>query len=198
MGGRGSGTWFRFEARETIDQMLRLDIRNLKKRSMLSTGRYLISWSQNNDEICARAAIQVLAGKGMVVSCKWQSDTTGLWHDMERGVRFARTACSYGGFRQWFVCPRCSRRLAVLVINPPHVVCRHCLDLSYACQNEHAMYRALRRRNKIGDRIGGSNPFDSSSGTRPKGMHWKTFNRLQREYEIADELSETIFLDRYY
>lgn len=199
MGGTGSGTWYRYEAKRTIGQMFRLDIRNLKKRGMLDTGKHAITWFSSRDgEATGRASIYVLSGKGMVVGCLWESDTTGKREELRVVVKFAHSACAFGSFRQWFLCPSCRRRVGILVLQPPIVACRHCLNLSYESQNEHTMYRALRRRDKIGARLGVSDLFDFYSAYKPKWMHRVTFHRLRREYEEADELSEISFLGRFY
>ena len=199
MGGAGSGTWYRYEAKRTIGQMFRLDIRNMKKRGMLDSGKHTIRWFSSRDgEATGRASIYVLSGKGMVVGCMWESDRTGKREELRVVVKFVQSACAFGSFRQWFLCPGCRSRVGILVLHPPIVACRNCLDLSYESQNEHAMYRALRRRDKIGARLGVSDHFDFYSATKPKWMHWVTFHRLRREYEEADELSEISFLGRFY
>ena len=157
-----------------------------------------MSWQSSQDgETTGRVGINVLSDKTMVVSCSWENSYTGQWEEMEKVIYFTQTECSYGGYRQWFLCPHCRKRAGVILFIPPSVACRHCFNLAYSSQNEHAMYRALRRRNKIGERIGISDSFDSYSGTKPKGMHWATFHRLRVEYENADESSEVSFTNRY-
>ncbi len=198
MGGSGSGTWYRWDVKRTIEQTKRFDIRYFKKRGMLHTGSYVMSWNSSHDgETTGSVSINLLSGKGMIVGWKFENSTTGIQETMEIVVRFTQTTCAYSGVRQWFICPNCQRRVGILILYPPTVVCRHCLNLTYSCQNEHAMYRALRRRNKIGDRIGIRDSFDSYSGNKPKWMHWATFHRLRDEYENADESSEVSFANRY-
>ena len=47
MGGRGSGRWFRWDKRPTLDEVCSLDIRLLKRRGLLQPGsRTLWSWSR--------------------------------------------------------------------------------------------------------------------------------------------------------
>ncbi len=45
-------------------------------------------------------------------------------------IGLAWTLCHFGGWRPWFSCPDCGRRVAVLYIVSA-VRCRHCLNLSY-------------------------------------------------------------------
>jgi len=198
MGGSGSGSWFRYEAKHSIDQVMRIDIRFLKKHGMLKSGQYPLAWSNDGVEPCGSVSLGVIASKGVVVSFTWQSDSTGRLTQYNRPISILHSACSYGGYRQWFSCPRCKRRVAVVVLYPPVIACRHCLNLTYSSQNEHTAYRALRRRNKIGDRIGIKDQFNAYSVSKPKGMHWETFNRLMRQYEFEDEFSEASFMGRYH
>jgi len=197
MGGSGSGTWYRYETKISIDQMMRIDIRYLKKHGMLKTGRYPLAWALSNGAEFGQVSLGVIEKKGVVVSFNWQSDSTGLLTQYNIPIRFSQSACSYGGFRQWLNCPRCRRRVSIVALYPPVIACRHCLNLTYSSQNERPMYRALRRRNKIGDRIGISSPFDAGSTSKPKGMHWETFNRLICEYEFEDELAVASFMIRH-
>ena len=44
------------------------------------------------------------------------------------------TKCHYGGQRQWFRCPACSKRVGILYEHEDHFKCRTCLGLCYASQ----------------------------------------------------------------
>jgi hypothetical protein len=198
MGGNGSGSWFRHGSKQAIDLMLRIDICYLKNRHMLETGRYNLTWCSGHDgEPIGSATINVLSGKGMVVSYMLENDSNGNMEEVNKVVRLTQTACTFGGQRQWFLCPYCYRRVGVVVLCSSMVACRHCLNLTYSSQNENLSYRALRKRDKIGDRIGINSPFDVYDVTKPKGMHWKTFHRLRNDYEQADKLSEISFYGQF-
>lgn len=188
MGGPGSGTWYRYAKKDSVESAIRLDIRYLKKRGMLHGGNHLLSWSWGG-EVSSRAVIRVRAGESITVLCKWYDNSVGMMETLNKTINLARTACPLGGTRQWLVCPHCSRRMAVLILAAPTLACRHCLDLSYSSQSEDMAYRALRRRNKIADRLGFKDELESFMGKRPKGMHRTTFNRLVREMEDADNLA---------
>jgi len=71
--------------------------------------------------------------------------------------RVVRTACHYGGWRYWLVCPGCQRRCGALYnqSDPEWYVCRKCHDLTYASSQDarkptgcgaRAMYLARYRR----------------------------------------------------
>lgn len=189
MGGSGSGMWYRYARKDSVENAIRLDIRYLKKREMLQGGTHLLSWSWGGGEEISRAFIRVHAGERITVLCKWYDESIGRMETLNKTIRLAKTACPLGGARQWLVCPHCGRRMAALILDAPILACRHCLNLSYSSQNEDPAFRALRRRNKIADRLGFKDELESFMGKRPKGMHRTTFNRLVREMEEADNLA---------
>ena len=47
-------------------------------------------------------------------------------------IQFAKTACTFGGFRFWFRCPDCDRRCATLYRKKKHFTCRICHRFKYA------------------------------------------------------------------
>ena len=50
MGGRGSGTWCRYDKKSTLDDMLCLDIHTLKRLGGLRPGYRHLSWSSRGRE----------------------------------------------------------------------------------------------------------------------------------------------------
>ena len=58
----------------------------------------------------------------------------------------ARTACNYGGWRYWLVCPGCQRRYGVLYnqSDPDWYACRKCHDLTYASSQDAQADRSRR------------------------------------------------------
>ena len=46
-------------------------------------------------------------------------------------ICFAKTSCTFGGFRYWFLCPDCNRRCASLYKKKNHFTCRVCHRLKY-------------------------------------------------------------------
>ncbi|HEX2108928.1 MAG TPA: hypothetical protein VHF70_06600 [Rubrobacteraceae bacterium] len=107
---------------------------------------------------------------------------------MQEPVPLSWTACTFGGERPWFVCPGagCDRRVAVLYGPGKHFLCRHCYDLVYESQRENAMDRALHKAQSIRKRLGGSANMMEPFPEKPKGMHWKTYERLWWEHHEAD------------
>jgi hypothetical protein len=108
------------------------------------------------------------------------------WQPMDYPVRLEWTACTLGGRRAWFRCPAngCGRRVALLYLGGAGIfACRHCYRLAYACQRETADDRAARRADSIRERLGWQAGILNLNGGKPKGMHWRTFNRLTAEHD---------------
>lgn len=95
-----------------------------------------------------------------------------------RPIDFTTTQCHFGGYRLWFICPRCGRRCGILYPE----VCRLCRGLRYASEGESEVDRLLRKALKIRTKLG-----QTSGGTlayfpmKPKRMRWHTYMRLREE-----------------
>ena len=57
--------------------------------------------------------------------------------------------------------------------------CRHCHKLAYQTQREQGHDRAGSRADTIRKRLGWDAGILNLPGGKPKGMHWRTFERLQ-------------------
>ena len=75
---------------------------------------------------------------------------------------------------------------AVLYGPGKYFLCRHCYDLRYKSQREDKTHRALRRAQKIRERLGGSANMMKPLPEKPKGMHWSTYNRLWWKHHEAE------------
>jgi hypothetical protein len=71
-----------------------------------------------------------------------------------------------------------------------YFLCRHCYRLAYASQRENHFDRALRRANDIRMQLGGEPGMASLFRQPPKGMHRRTYERLQSKVWRAEMLAE--------
>jgi hypothetical protein len=104
-------------------------------------------------------------------------------------VALAWTGCNYGGSRPWFLCPGCGGRRGVLYLGRGWLRCRQCLDLAYPTQNECERDRLCTKAQKIRMRLGGSGSLMELFPEKPKGMHWRTYWRLEHEAYAAERRS---------
>ena len=121
------------------------------------------------------------------------------WQPLDYPVRLDWTECTLGGRRPWLICPAagCARRVALLYIGGEGIfACRHCYRLAYACQREEPDERAARRADRIRGRLGWQAGILNGIGGKPKGMHWRTFERLTAAHHDFVDLSLTAMVAR--
>lgn len=189
MGGLGSGSWNRLDYKMTTDSQRQVDIRYFRKSGLLRTGTTgTLTWSCE-DVPCGSIHFEV-GSEAITLRYNYRSGE-GAKEDIREVVYFDKTPCNYGGHRLWFLCPECSRRVAVLYGAGKHFLCRHCYDLTYASQNEDAAHRANRRSYEIIERLGGD-PNDEYYPEKPKGMHWSTYNRLLSRAQYYAQLADNL------
>lgn len=190
MGGMGSGTWFRWDAKTTAESQHRVDIRYLRQKGLLRQGYSgSLSWSRDDE---ATGSIRIKMVEGFLRLDYRVRVHGGDWEHVSQSIPIDWTPCNFGGKRPWFICPLrgCRRRVAVLYGAGQHFGCRHCYDLAYASQREDRHRRAERKSNKIIKRLGGD-PDDGFWPEKPKNMHWNTYNRLLEMAEYYHGVSET-------
>ncbi|MFX0095722.1 MAG: hypothetical protein ACFFBD_28550 [Candidatus Hodarchaeota archaeon] len=152
-----------------------------------------MSWSCNGEESgSVRYRIET---NRMILNYRHRQNG-GEWESVEQFIPFERTPCNYGGCRWWFKCPNCSRRVALLYGAGKYFLCRHCYGLVYSSQQESRPDRLMRKARKIRKRLGASKNLMESILFKPKNMHQKTFDRLRREAEHANNLSWIIMGQR--
>ena len=187
MGGRGSGRPSGFGGKRDTSSSMPLDIRKITRKGLLVPGSSF-SWQWLvNDRQVAGISIRVDL-QGMVLSYRIQS--TG--EVVEQRVQTQTSPCHLGGQRQWFTCPQCSKRVAVLYAPGRYVACRLCGGLGYATQKEGVGDRAMTKADKLRKRLGWPAGIVNLNTGKPKGMHWKTYDRLKSDH---DELKQVSFHD---
>ena len=97
-------------------------------------------------------------------------------------IRLDKTACHFGHYRHWWLCPKCSKRVSVLYCAGTYV-CRHCLSVPYGSQLQQPIDRLFSRADTIRQRLGWQSGIAHGIGERPKGMHHSTYERLVNEHE---------------
>ncbi len=183
MGGMGSGRHGYLGAKDTIDNYRAIDVRRWQRAGLLTSGCACgWQWSRDGDVV---ASIQMRAEPGRVILSYRQRSRGTEWEDENYPIYLDWTPCHLGGQRPWFLCPArgCGRRVAILY-GGSIFACRHCYRLAYPSQREVAYDRAARRADKIRERLGWEQGISNPKGWRkPKGMHWRTFARLNKEHD---------------
>jgi len=164
-------------ARQCLDDQLPVDVRALARIGALAAGQ-LTEWRwPAGQEPCAGVALGCESHLELRLGDQPQCRLVML--------RIVCTPCTFGGVRQWFLCPQCGGRCAVLYA-AAGFRCRRCLALPYRSQRQRQRGRALLRANKIRGRMGWPPGLFAPDGQRPKGMHERTFARRR---ETLDQLA---------
>jgi hypothetical protein len=180
MGGIGSGTWCRWSKQETTESCKRIDIRYMRRNGLLVPGSSnSLSWSCNGEP--SGSIRYRYSGGCLLLDFKFRVNG-GEWEPVEQIVPLTSTACNYGNSRQWFLCPRCNYRCAVLYGVNKLFLCRKCYRLPYSSQMNGYLDRLLDKKHDLGERIFEHYEF-GEGWLKKKGMHQKTFDRLYSKYK---------------
>ena len=106
----------------------------------------------------------------------------------EQWIDVEWTPARFGGQRPWYVCASCRGHAMILYKVRGQWVCRRCGDLVYPSSRENNIARAVRQERKLRKRIGASCDLMErpSRGTKPKGMWWRTYERLLQRVHMAE------------
>jgi hypothetical protein len=188
--------------RTTCESCIRIDVRHWHREGWLSAGQHFTcSWTHSSGQ---SASINVNTERDAVVLTYQTRDSQATeWKPINQRVPITWTDLHFGGRRPWFICSvyrqghYCGRRVAVLYSLRDYFACRHCYKLAYESQQEPIRMRGLVKAQKIRTRLGGDVNIFSAFPKKPPGMHWRTYKRLRRAYEIAKDRSLRGVLGRH-
>ncbi|QYI99811.1 hypothetical protein KUV46_10700 [Thalassovita mediterranea] len=172
MGGYGSGRHARCAARS--DQFHKLDLADFPREWFQRHLSGTVTWSRGDHK--TGSVGYRLSPDRMVLRYSVPKD--GERQHIEESFVMCPTEQPLGGQRWWIECNGCGRQCRVLY-GATYFRCRQCRRLTYESQYERiyapGVTRAMRVRKKLKGEIGLAYAFPD----RPKGMHWKTYYRLQ-------------------
>ncbi len=173
--------------RAKAEQLRRIDVRQWAAHGYLR-GACSFSWSWHRGEEHT-GTIGVYVQGPDALTLRYTVTTDGVARDVVEKLGIVSTPCSYGGARQWFMCPCCARRVVLLYMRGQTFACRHCKRVAYSSQSEDAIDRTWRKQAKVEAKLVGN-------WQRPKGMRRATFDRLRGqiwECEVRrDDLIEMV------
>jgi hypothetical protein len=148
MGGRGSGSWSRWNKKATVDDGLSLDINQLVRLGILgdySVGSLRWTNALTREETASIGFMLETLGDDSLKMRLFYTRTgrNGHKENLKYSIELQATEPHFGGRRYWFTCPLtangwpCRRRVAKLYLPPDGKFfgCRHCYNLTYrSCQ----------------------------------------------------------------
>lgn len=194
MGGYGSG---RTSYRGVLDSCRRLDVNRWHGENMfVGCQSGTRAWFDEDGEQVA--SIGYTSSADHVELFYTVAPGTEDAHELRYRVWVVWTPCTFGGERPWFGCPNgsCGRRVGKLYLCGEYFVCRHCTCRGYESQRENRSDRLMRRARRIRQRLGASMNLSEPVWQKPKGMWWRTFERLREEEEWASHGSLVMALQR--
>jgi len=189
MGGLGSGRHWYWGAEDPTDDHRSIDVRRWRRDGLLIPHQsFGWQWLRRGEAV---ASIGVRTEPGRVVLTYRHRSGGENWKDESYPVHLDWSACNLGGQRPWFLCPArgCGRRVAILYLGGGIFACRNCYQLAYTCQRETYTDRVARKANRIRKKLGWEPGILNANGWKPKGMHWRTFERLTAQHDAFVQTS---------
>jgi len=162
MGGPGSGNFYRWDKKATVEECLELDVAALKRDGLIDWDRHQIgglTWRNvATGEKTSNISYELNTLDRDRPWLRVFYTTTRRWNgekiDSDYRIPLQVTRPHFGGYRWWLTCPLmvgsrpCLRRVRKLYIPPSGLYfgCRQCYDLTYrSCQESDKRVSALRR-----------------------------------------------------
>lgn len=148
------------------ESLRKIDARRWAREGLLTPGQRGGWFWRDPDTGETLASIGYAAETRAVVLSYTAGDTL-----VRERVPVLATECHFGGVRQWFGCPRCGRRVALLYLRGARFACRTCQRVAYASQSEDETGRLWRKQAKAEAKL-------REGWQRPKGMRRRTLDRI--------------------
>jgi hypothetical protein len=188
MGGYGSGQRY---GRPTADESRRIDIAWMIRKGLAAPGSIqsgTLSWSRG-DQPAGRIGYtcDMIDPEQATLVLQYTITESSETRDYTHRISLSYTVPHYGGKRWWMHCPVTGRRVGKLYMPPGATAfaSRTAWRLGYQSQRvtprDAAFERLFRLQKKLGCPQGWEIPI-----RRPKGMHRRTYERLEDEYWYLD------------
>lgn len=200
MGGFGSGTWVRSTAKPTVEDGLILDLSRLIRMRNVIPGKAVcgsLNWiNVYTDERVASIGYEANLMRPEEAWMRLRYRCNGKPEDYT--VRLTTTEPNFGGLRWWFVCPVRGLRIAKLYLagGGKWFASREANFIVYKSQSESLEDRQANRAHSLRRKLGGIVGFDQPFPVKPKGLHWKTYNRICDEVNHLEANSMALMLRR--
>lgn len=163
------------------ERLQRIDVRIWARRGDLrQRGQFVWSWQRGEERA---GSVSVWVDPLETVTLSFAMTTGEQRRDVVQRIALDRVACRFGGWRQWFRCSCCERRVALLYLRWGRFACRTCQRVVYASQSEDELARTWRKQSRLEARLG-------DHWSRPKGMRLRTYERLFAAVLACEEKRE--------
>lgn len=190
MGGIGSGRQY---GQPTADSCRKIDLAWMMRSGLAVEGRDVsgtLRWNsgdQSAGSISFRADMFTEGRERLLLS--YTRGSGDEREDVKQSVALTATRPNFGGKRWWMICPYRGCRVAKLYLPPngDRFASRNAWQLGYQSQRIAERDRPFEALFRLQKRLGCPQGWEQPI-RRPKGMHHRTFARLEDEYWRLDEL----------
>ena len=155
------------EVKAKAEGLLSIEVRQRARRGDLSEVGRVGTWAWTDTRTGEQRGSVGYAVEEDCVVLNFTQNTA----EIRQVIPLLRTPCNYGNARQWFGCPKCGRRVALLYARAGGFNCRRCSGVAYTSQSEGFDLRVWRKQQKAEAKL-------AQYRQRPKGMHATTRDRL--------------------
>jgi len=209
MGGYGSGKRIGEPQRPLKEESLSFSSTYLHQEEMINKEQsyekpYTLTFSSNKTDRENTIGVYTQADQ-IRLEYTMTNKRAGEDEEVSYNVPVEWTECNFGGHRSWFICPGtgCGRRVEKLY-KPPnqtYFACRHCHEITYhRCNISGKPVRVTMYKKKcVAEKLGEDNPDGSLwalKPTKPKGMHWDTYEDLIENWEYWNDLHHIQFINK--
>ncbi|GAB1536286.1 hypothetical protein ADMFC3_19170 [Geovibrio sp. ADMFC3] len=169
-----------FRKKQVIDDQLKIDIRDLRKKGFKYGEEFSGTVSITSNGITKGAFAFLIDESKLTLIYFYRGNHSNL-EAIRQEVKLHRLECHYGGLRVYFVCPKCGKKIMALYLGDKYFYCRSCCNLAHKSQQIDKASRLLNKLRKIRRKLNTPDDLFSMVWHKPKGMHHKTFYRLTEE-----------------
>ena len=187
MGGIYSGR--KSSDKPSVEDLPSLDVCDLYRRGYLEPGVVGVIQLSNGQSIEVAGRANYLGWQYCVVTRHLARKSDGRITLIEQTIGIEITEVLNGkAQRPYFRCPRSEKRAGVLILGSSGFAHRTFYRYLYRIQRQGHFDRAVTSGRKIKERLGCSEREAATDPPeRPKGMHWKIFNKLKKKHARAVE-----------
>ena len=200
MGGPGSGNWYRWSTKPTVEDGFTLNLYRLIRGDIVRPGASdsgSITWyGLDSKKSTASVGYESDLRDQYEASIRLLYSVAGDSQDYK--IQLTCTVPEYGGRRWWFVCPVLKVKVAKLYLPAGEKIfaSRGAFRLAYTSQNlsreDRLINKAHALRRRLGGKPGSCNPIPE----RPKGMHDTTYRRIVNEIRRLETKSLNLVAKR--
>ncbi|MAP94618.1 MAG: hypothetical protein CMK07_06665 [Ponticaulis sp.] len=189
MGGYGSGRRTRWASK--TDEFHKIDLASFE-RLWFELGRNgTLTWSRGGHKT---GSVGYQCGSDFL-RLHYTSGRGENRQDIDERFRLSRTDQPFGGDRLWIIC-KCGRRCRVLY-GGKRFRCRQCYSLTFASQYERFRVPGRAAAENVRRRLGFEAGFAYGFGSKPKGLHWRTYYRLRENDWAMSEAIDRALLGQF-